>query len=69
VKTCAGCLTSMKKAHAYHGEDPYCTRCYYREFEPVVCTDCGQKMRDLASIPRTAYQAAMSASSAWTGVR
>ena len=44
-KVCHGCGNSMAKAHAYHGEDPFCTRCYYREFKPVACADCGRNMR------------------------
>lgn len=37
----------MQKAHAYHGEAPYCTRCYYRHFKSVACSGCGCSTRTL----------------------
>lgn len=36
----------MRKAHAYHGQDPYCGSCYAKEFKPVPCAgNCGGMTR------------------------
>lgn len=47
MKTCTGCNAAIPKAHAYHGDAPYCQRCYYHDFKVVDCADCGCRTRTL----------------------
>ena len=42
MKLCAHCGGEMRKAHAYHRQDPFCASCYAKEFKSVPCAGgCG----------------------------
>lgn len=42
---CDQCGRSISKIHRRYRGELYCTACYYREFEPRPCPQCGNKAR------------------------